>query len=161
MPNSKLQKLLRANRGRQLLPSMLEPLARAFSRDRGTFECVDLELSDSISKAFWEHVQQGRATLHMSRLPQMVQEIRDAIAQLGLQWPDREMILFRQASEFCGGVAVRSAELLTHSFELISLDGEDLAACDRTLSRGVLLQHYTDTTSIGRFPVFELDAWGT
>jgi hypothetical protein len=73
-------------------------------------------------------------------------------------YPDISLLPFREASEYCGAVHVRSSELVDNFFSLFDVDGEDLVACTGDGAAGLFAASWEEPNTPGA-PVYALQAW--
>ncbi|HEU5185062.1 MAG TPA: hypothetical protein VFU01_10865 [Gemmatimonadaceae bacterium] len=113
-------------------PEFRDSIAGLLGRRPETVVVATLEETDAIRARFSERMSAPKERLN----PEYVQietvsqdALLAAVESVKARFPDVEMLLFREKSEFCGAVRVKSSELFDHFLALFELDGEDLVAC--------------------------------
>lgn len=151
---------LRANRGRQKLPQFVATIAEKLGRPQNTIELLPLIETDAIAKTYGEArsrareegADSNRVCFRASRSDDLIDAAQDLRGRL----PEVAMVMIRSESRWCGGVLVRSYEVLNRLRFLIERDGEDLLACTVDGAVGVFCAWMSD--NVGG-DVYDFQAW--
>ena len=159
-----LQFELRKHRGRQLCPDFIADIAKRLEVAESNIALVDLETSDrfleearNIAKAKHDELEPYFKQLwHVEEIAEVVR----AIEELRIETADKPMLLYRRLSEYCGAVRVSLRQILTHTFSLVELDGEEVLAYTEDQKSGIRFGYYEDWSERGSQNIYELVLWG-
>ena len=159
-----LQLAIRRNRGKQVLPVFLTNLSTTLKRPRECIALLDLETTDHVWETYRNRFHQcldGRTACFQKQCPATkVQDVASVLAQLKNRLTNLQIFLLRIDSEFCGAVECTINEILENAFELVSLDQEELRACDKEGRCGLFFEYYTERYSSGCVEEYRVILWG-
>jgi hypothetical protein len=149
MNSTRADILRRRTLGRTLLPSVLDLLHSALGNQAVHVKFVSLEESDSVWPIFetrWKEERLANAveprkffleSMDKPALLRYISEVKDKLPN------DVEMYLFLPQWSYCGAVKLPLGKALDAAERLVRTDQEDLLACDRSGSVGVVFESYT------------------
>jgi hypothetical protein len=149
MDSARASLLKRRNYGRELLPRVREFLRAALGPRGLELELATLEESDEVYAAFereWASARNARSgpgvvlSLEESSQAAVMEYITDRRGDLPAH---EELFLFLPQWWYCGAVKIDIGVALDAADRLAALDQEDLLACSRNGTVGVVLEHFS------------------
>jgi hypothetical protein len=128
-----MERALRRNRGKLLLPAYLRSASAWLDRPVESIVLVPLEETDALRAAMHElphEVMRFESTDARQRAQRFLARLRWVNAS-------SPMVLMEPGSEVCGGILTSFSEVIDRAFNIVQLDGEDLRAYGHDRSRGL------------------------
>jgi hypothetical protein len=161
---ARAQLLRRRNIGRDRVPGLKGRVGAAIGQPAEAIELASLEESDEIHellgvcrKQAQDDQQPGRRfVFETTERGDIEAYAARVLAAMG----DTPMFQFFPEWEYCGAVRLTSSQLLGHVLGLLTLDSDDVLACDATGRRGLVIEYVTEHERDGtRTPTYSLLAW--
>lgn len=160
--HNSLDVAVRRNKGLRMAVEFREKAARLLGRPTDTIRLTSVEDFDALQTVF----ATARARATAGNRPESVtlatasrKELEAHLAAIRRVFPDLEMLLLREGSQYCGALHVRSSEVFSHFLDLVEMNGEDLLACAQDGRAGVFCAWWQEPNDPAGQEIYAFQAW--